>query len=177
MVCLSRNELNLKRKIVRELLDLQDKIDESISIIEFALSKSNNPVIAFSGGKDSLVVLDLVRRVKQNVVAVFENTTNEYPETLKYIKTIENIIELKPEMSFNECWDKYGMPMIKDSRKINYNPIYDRLGRSARCGCRLCTAYISWKDRTSQYNEKDTHFLIRKQGYKPLIDFINPGYM
>jgi 3'-phosphoadenosine 5'-phosphosulfate sulfotransferase (PAPS reductase)/FAD synthetase len=250
MVCITRNEEKIKRQRVREILDLQPKIEEANSIIMSAFDKIINPVVAFSGGKDSLVVLDLVRKIKPNVVGVFENTTNEYPETLKYVKTVDNIIELKPEISFEECFKKYGLPVMKskakshgnqcciklkeepfrkftklngvdltftgltsdesrnrmmmlkrmgslyfhkadkiwkchpihnwsdrevwqyiDLRHLPYNPIYDILGRTARCGCRFCTAYLSWKERTSQYNEKDTHILMRKQGYKLLNDF------
>jgi hypothetical protein len=48
-------------------------------------------------------------------------------------------------------------------KKIKYIP---------RCGCRFCTAYNSWKKTTSLYNEKDTHTLARKQGFK-LIGDIN----
>jgi 3'-phosphoadenosine 5'-phosphosulfate sulfotransferase (PAPS reductase)/FAD synthetase len=250
MICISRNEEKIKRQKINQILNLQPKIDEANNIIKNSLEKNIYPVVAFSGGKDSLVVLDLARRIKPDIIGVFENTTNEYPETLKYIKTISNIVELRPDISFQECIKKYGLPMIKskakshgnqcciklkeepfqkyakennvtlvftgltssesrnrmmmlkrmgslyfhkadqiwkshpihnwseqevwqyiDLKKLSYNPIYDVLGRTARCGCRLCTAYLSWKVRTAQYNEKDTHMLMRKQGYKLLKDF------
>lgn len=250
MVCISRHNSEIKRQRVLGILDLQVKIDEANSIIKRAFGKIINPVVAFSGGKDSLVVLDLVRRIKPDVTGVFENTTNEYPETLIYVKKIPNIVELKPEISFEECFKKYGLPILKskakshgnqcciklkeepfrkytkennitltftgltadesrnrmmmlkrmgalyfhkkdkiwkchpihnwsdkhvwqyiDSRNLLYNPIYDILGRTARCGCRFCTAYLSWKEITSLYNEMDTHTIARKQGYRLLKDF------
>lgn len=42
--------------------------------------------LAFSGGKDSLVVLDLVRRVEPDVPVVFFDSGLEYPETYDYIR-------------------------------------------------------------------------------------------
>ncbi|MYV31992.1 phosphoadenosine phosphosulfate reductase family protein [Rhodococcus sp. DSM 6344] len=41
--------------------------------------------LAFSGGKDSLVVLDLVRRVAPDVPVVFFDSGLEYPETYDYV--------------------------------------------------------------------------------------------
>ncbi|KXX54563.1 phosphoadenosine phosphosulfate reductase [Rhodococcus sp. LB1] len=41
--------------------------------------------VAFSGGKDSLVVLDLVRRVEPDVPVVFFDSGLDYPETYDYL--------------------------------------------------------------------------------------------
>lgn len=41
--------------------------------------------VAFSGGKDSLVVLDLVLQVDPDVPVVFFHSGLEYPETIRYI--------------------------------------------------------------------------------------------
>ena len=40
--------------------------------------------IAFSGGKDSTVLLDLVRKLYPNVPAVFSNTGLEFPEIVEF---------------------------------------------------------------------------------------------
>ncbi len=96
MVCLSRTEAAIKHRKMSGVINLIPKIESAKSRISDALSNSCKPVIAFSGGKDSLVVLDLVRSVDNTVIAVFENTTNEYPETLQFVKTITNIVELHP---------------------------------------------------------------------------------
>lgn len=44
--------------------------------------------IAFSGGKDSLVVLDLARRVDPDLPVVFFDSGLEYPETLDFIRAV-----------------------------------------------------------------------------------------
>ena len=68
--------------------------------------------IAFSGGKDSSVMLDLVRKQYPHVPAVFCNTGLEYPEILEFIKTIDNVIWLRPKMTFKKVLEKYGYPII-----------------------------------------------------------------
>jgi len=48
--------------------------------------------IAFSGGKDSTVLLDLVRELYPETPAVFCDTGLEYPEIKDFVKTIPNVI-------------------------------------------------------------------------------------
>lgn len=66
----------------------------------------------FQGGKDSTVLLDLVRRIYQDVPAVFIDTGLEYPELREFVKTIPNVIWLKPEMNFKKVIQTYGYPII-----------------------------------------------------------------
>lgn len=44
--------------------------------------------VAFSGGKDSIVALDLVRRVEPDFPVVFFDSGLEYPETLNFVRTV-----------------------------------------------------------------------------------------
>ncbi len=68
--------------------------------------------VSFSGGKDSTVLLDLVRKLYPEVPAVFVDTGLEYSEIRDFVKTIENVIWLKPKMPFNQVIDKYGYPVV-----------------------------------------------------------------
>jgi phosphoadenosine phosphosulfate reductase len=92
---------------------------EAKDLIKEALSHSNNPKIAFSGGKDSLVVMDLVRKIDPSVGGVFCNTRIEYLETPKYVRTFENFVELKPDRSYNFFKDckANGIPTPKGKGK------------------------------------------------------------
>lgn len=84
-----------------------------MEIIEKALSEHKNPAIAFSGGKDSTVVLNLVREIDPNIKAVFCNTGVEHKTTYQYIKRVKNVIWLKPKKSFWDCIEEYGFPKMK----------------------------------------------------------------
>lgn len=64
------------------------------------------------GGKDSTVLLDLVRRIYPDVPAVFIDTGLEYPELREFVKTIDNVIWLKPEKNFKRVIETYGYPII-----------------------------------------------------------------
>lgn len=68
--------------------------------------------VSFSGGKDSTVLLDIVRKDYPNVEAVFVNTGLEYPSVRKFALSKENVMELRPKMNFREVLCKYGYPII-----------------------------------------------------------------
>lgn len=91
--------------------------------------------ISFSGGKDSTVLLDLARRIYPDVLAVFINTGLEYPEIIKFVKTFDNVIWLRPEMNFKKVIMKYGYPLVSKevSEKIqSYRNHPDRPYAKAR---------------------------------------------
>lgn len=78
--------------------------------------------VSFSGGKDSTVLLDIVRQDYPNVPAVFCNTGLEFPEILQFVKTKENVVWLRPKMSFRQVVEKYGYPMFgKEISTAVYN--------------------------------------------------------
>lgn len=68
--------------------------------------------VSFSGGKDSTVLLDLVRQDYPEVPAVFCNTGLELPEVLQFVRKYENVTWLRPKMSFQEIVEKYGYPFF-----------------------------------------------------------------
>lgn len=63
--------------------------------------------VSFSGGKDSTVVLDLVRSMYPDVPAVFVDTGLEYPEIREFVKTIPNVTIVRPAMNFKQVIDTY----------------------------------------------------------------------
>ena len=69
--------------------------------------------VSFSGGKDSTVLLHIVREMYGNdIPAVFVNTGLEFPEIQRHVRTFENVVTLVPEMNFREVLTKYGYPVI-----------------------------------------------------------------
>ena len=89
--------------------------------IKTVLDKHKFPVVAFSGGKDSTAVLDLVRKFDPNISAVFCNTGVEAKSTYEYIDRVDNVVVLKPRKTYWECVEQYGFPEIKGKSKIRVN--------------------------------------------------------
>lgn len=68
--------------------------------------------VSFSGGKDSTVLLDLVRQEYPNVRGCFVDTGLEYPQIRSFVRTFDNIDWVKPKMNFKAVIQKYGYPFI-----------------------------------------------------------------
>jgi len=98
----------------RQAWTLEQKIDHSVGVISVFSEKVQNRIYAsFSGGKDSTVMLDLIRRfVDKNVPAVFCNTGNEYPEIVQFVRRTENVTVIRPEIHIGQIIEKYGFPLI-----------------------------------------------------------------
>jgi 3'-phosphoadenosine 5'-phosphosulfate sulfotransferase (PAPS reductase)/FAD synthetase len=79
-----------------------------------------NVYVSFSGGKDSTVLLDIVRSIYPEVPAVYVDTGLEYPEIKDFVKSHENVTILRPKMSFKQVIEKYGYPVASKniSQKI-----------------------------------------------------------
>jgi len=108
-------KLNLFLSNIFEL-SLEEKVNISLKIIKKSLSYSKTPAVAFSGGKDSIVVLHLVRELMPDVITIFDNTGVEFPETIKYVKTLAkewnlNLIEAKPNTNFWRIISEKGYPI------------------------------------------------------------------
>lgn len=101
-------------------LDLDDKIKLSKDIIvEFYESCDLNDghiYISSSFGKDSIVLISLVRSIYPNVPIVYINTGVEQPSTYAISKEYENVFELTPKKSMEQVIEEYGyiLPIGKD---------------------------------------------------------------
>lgn len=71
-----------------------------------------NVYVSFSGGKDSTVLLDIVRSMYPDIPAVFSNTGLEFPEIVQFVKTFDNVTIIKPEMNFKQVIEQKGYPII-----------------------------------------------------------------
>jgi len=82
--------------------------------------KWNGQVYVSISGRDSAVLLDLVRSIFPDVVGVYCNTGLEHPEVRKFISLISNTSIIHPKMTFKEVIEKHGWPVVSKevSQKI-----------------------------------------------------------
>lgn len=99
-------------------MNLQDKIDHSIALIRksenLALAMSDQGfLVGFSGGKDSQVLLELVKMAGVRYKAVYNVTTNDPVENVRFIKEYyPDVFFIRPKESFFQLVAKYGMPTM-----------------------------------------------------------------
>ena len=106
--------------IVRQKLPLEIKIKMTkLRIRDWVEHYGEDGVyVSFSGGKDSTVLLNLVREDYPNVKAMFVDTGLEYPEIKEFVKTFDNVDIVRPKMTFRQVIDKYGYPFI--SKEVSH---------------------------------------------------------
>ena len=83
--------------------------------------------LSFSAGKDSTVLGHIIRVVcgYKNIPFVFVDVPTQYPELKRFAQTFDNLVILKPKISFAQVCEQYGFPMfskeisecVADSRK------------------------------------------------------------
>ena len=77
--------------------------------------------ISYSGGKDSTVLMHLVKQDYPDVPVVFCDTGLEYPEVRAMAIKNADVV-LKPKMKFREVIEKYGYPIVsKEVSQSVYN--------------------------------------------------------
>lgn len=101
----------------KQLLPLDEKISLSRRVIKDWYEAWDGQVsVSYSGGKDSSVLLWLVRDMYPEVPAVFCHTGLEYPEVVQQVQQTQNHVILRPEIHFSDVVKRYGWPMA--SKKI-----------------------------------------------------------
>lgn len=106
----------------RQSLPLAEKIAMSMERIRDWYEAWDGQVsVSFSGGKDSSVLLWLVRQIYPDVPAVFCNTGLEYPEVIRLVKATPNNVILRPKMPFHQVITHHGWPIAskKVARGVN----------------------------------------------------------
>ena len=106
-------------------LPLEAKIIKSKIVIEEAVNEFGieHIYLSYSGGKDSTVLSHIVRQLYPNILHIFSNTTNEYPETISHINwevtnNSMNLAFTKPIDKYGQSWnfkrvvDEHGYPMF-----------------------------------------------------------------
>lgn len=91
--------------------ELQRKIDGSIKLLRAVQNSRPNEIIevAYSGGKDSDVILQLAKEACINYEAIYKNTTIDPPGTIKHAQEMGATI-LSPKKTFRQLIAENGLP-------------------------------------------------------------------
>lgn len=82
---------------------LDEKINKAIKVIKDTILKAENPFVAFTGGKDSLTALHLVRSVCTSPVNVlFIDTSAHFREIYLFVEKIRRLWGLNLKVEKNE---------------------------------------------------------------------------
>lgn len=107
----------------RQSWTLEQKIDHSLGTIEAFVNRMggiDKVYVSFSGGKDLTVLFHLARRLYPNILGVFCNTGNEYPDIIRFVRQMQsdgaNIQIIRPKMTPREVWAKYGFPLVSKEK-------------------------------------------------------------
>lgn len=99
--------------------------------------------VAFSGGKDSTVLVDIITKMGYiDIPLVYVDTGLEIPETKNFVKTYgKRVIWIKPKLNFKQVIEKYGYPFFS---KENAQKIYE---------CSRTKSQKLWDKRMGLYGE------------------------
>ena len=163
---------------MKTVATLQEKIQHSKDLIDCWYDAWDGKVfVSFSGGRDSTVLLHLVRSLYPEVPGVFCNTGLEYPEIVSFVKTVENVIVIRPKMPFNKVVEKYGWPVIsKEQSQFLYElrtSHSENLLRTRREGNKYGRGKVSekWKFMVDA-PFKISHYCCKKLKKDPMEAFV-----
>lgn len=92
------------------ICDTTRRIDQAIRLIR-AYDKWKPLTLAYSGGKDSDVVLQLTRLAGCHVTVVYNSTTIDPPGTISHVLQAGGIIQ-RPKYTFFQLVEKKGLPSL-----------------------------------------------------------------
>ena len=113
---MENNELIMLQSLPLEIKVAKTKLRISEWVNHYGV---DNVYISFSGGKDSTVLMHLIREVYPTVPCVYVDTGLEYPEVKQFVRKQDNVTILRPNMSFKQVIEKYGY-LMTSKEQANY---------------------------------------------------------
>lgn len=109
--------------------DLKKKVEQAIRLIRTAGADGSVVEVAYSGGKDSDVILELTRMAGIRYRAIYHNTTIDPPGTIRHVRE-QGAEVVQPEKSFFQLMAEMGMPNRFQRHCCRYLKEYKTLDRS-----------------------------------------------
>ena len=147
----------------RKALPLKDKIAlTSERIREWYEAFDGRVSVGFSGGKDSSVLLWLVRRLYPDVQGVFCNTGLEYPEIYHIVKKTPNIRVMRPKKPFHHIVRDFGWPVASKKVARGVSILRNPTGNNQNI-------YRLYDQGINRFGEKVNGFMVPKR-WRFLVD-------
>lgn len=118
---------------------LQKKIDQSIRLLQSVQKRYDGEIeLAYSGGKDSDVILQLAKEVGIRYRAIYKNTTIDPPGTIAHVKEMgveiirpkENFFQLIAKKGFPNRFSRFCCEVLKEYKILDKTVIGVRKGES-----------------------------------------------
>ena len=118
--------------------------------------------VSFSGGKDSTVLLHLVREDFPSVPGVFCDTGLEYPEVRAFALNTPNVTVLKPKRNFREVIQRFGYPFISKevARKVYECRTTESRGKQSYARRQFEGTYVTKNGKTNLNKITKWKFLL-----------------
>lgn len=115
--------------------------------------------VAYSGGKDSEVLLHVARSMYPDIKAVFSNTGLEFPEIVKHVKRKDNVDIVRPKIPFHKVIERWGWPVVSKNVSMAISR-YRNTKRQDQKNYRLNGKIVNGKKYTAGTIPKKWQYLI-----------------
>lgn len=144
------------------------KVARSIRLLQ-SIPQDGVLEVSYSGGKDSDVILELVKMSGIPYRAIYKNTTIDPPKTIQHCKE-KGVEIIHPEISFYKLIEKKGMPTRRARFCCSVLKEYKVLDRAVQ-GIRRCES----KARAERYKEPEVCRVYDKNNkvkvYLPILEW------
>lgn len=153
-------------------MTLENKIDQAVKLLQ-SFGKGKVVEVCYSGGKDSDVILELVKMAGIEYRAIYKNTTIDPPHTIAHCKS-KGVEIMHPKETFFNIIKKNGFPnrkarfcckILKEYKIMDYavqgirrhestarakryqEPIVCRIYGSKDCHANVCLPILDWTNK------------------------------
>ena len=188
--------IGLKRKDYQPIVDISKKVEKAIMRLkEFAVNTPTGrlPILAFSGGKDSLVTYMMCIEAKINFKVIYSPTSVDPPELIYFIKNTFNswakennypIVEFQKYNKFSSkraggkmtgkmitMWTLISNRAMPPTRIARYccAELKERTGEE---GDVIITG-IRWQESKQRSNQKMVNYFKGKMMIRPIVDWLD----
>ncbi len=156
--------------LIPTLFGVQDKVAEAIKRIQgyAPLAGPEGYWLAYSGGKDSVVILELCRMAGVKFEAHYSLTTIDPPELVRFVKSTPDVTIDRPEMTFLQLLLKKKLPPLRNARWC-CRELKERGGRG-----RMIVTGVRWEESVRRSKRRAFESCYQDRGTRfmhPIIDW------